>query len=104
VWSDEHNLQGGVLRLGQVGKTSVSSNRFVVTGAAPAVNLDEWRELLAHFRSATAGTAATQSLPLALQLRDLHLTEAAMAGQTLRDLTLIRPTRERRLAALSARR
>jgi len=55
---------------------------------APAVNLDEWRELLAHFRSATAGTAATQSLPLALQLRDLHLTEAAMAGQTLRDLTL----------------
>jgi uncharacterized protein (TIGR02099 family) len=62
-WSEDRTLDSGVLRLGQSGKTALSSDRFIVTGTVPAIDLDDWRELLTHLRATTSGTASNGSAP-----------------------------------------
>ncbi len=93
-WSDTQVLQSGVLRLGGVGDTTISSNRLVVTGVVPAVDLDQWGDLVEYLHTSVSSTKSVAvplssvALPLSLELRDLRLGEVSFAGQTLRDVTL----------------
>ena len=79
-------LDGGVIRLGQTGKTAFGSGQFVITGAVTAADFNAWRDALREHQLVAASADESEAKPLGVQIRELHFGSAEIAGQTLRDV------------------
>lgn len=82
-------LDAGVIRLGQQGKTALHSGQLIVTGAVESTDLSSWHDAIRMQPSSTSEeTDAAQSNRLAVHIRDVHFGSAQIAGQTLNNLML----------------
>ncbi|HEY3700395.1 MAG TPA: YhdP family protein [Spongiibacteraceae bacterium] len=93
-WAPEKNnnrtpalhLDGGVVRLGQTGKTTFNSGQLIITGAVPAADFSAWRDVLHERGGAQQTDDDAAANALAVQIREIHFGSATFSGQTLRDL------------------
>jgi len=86
AWADKQ-LQSGVLRLGQNGRSNAATGQFLVTGTVPAaLELEPWLAVLSQAHGPQGSGAGGSDLKLHVQ--SLRLPEVQALGQTVHDVRL----------------